>query len=578
MALNSILRNALFGTLLLLLLPRTQAVSASTNASEYFTSLTSDEKVVFTDWLSTNGTIYPRHAFMPSAAGTDNGAAVFWDIDCESIHVAIAVQGMDDPNGVGWVGFGLSEAGGMIGADMALFESSTLQLTDAHVVEERSFPIVDDCQDWLLNDAIDANDWIIVEFSRKLDTGDDQDHAIKNDDNLWLAPTRLIAAWGHTGSISYHGQKKARKAVRLFASSNEDEASVLIDTLEAGSGGLSFELRENDYEIPADDTTYHTVCKTFDELNLDLPPGPSMVTMIGGVPVINEDTAQFLHHFMVYLQKDCSGDALQRSMIYGWAPGDEGWALPDNVGFPVFNTEYNQAVYVRIHFDNPSMISGSLHSIGLKFYYTLETRTHDAAILELGDPTLTLVGNLISQGITQYDFSCPGACSSTYLGNDNVTILAEYLHMHQTGTRMTNEVVRDGVIHHSAAVDVYDFKQQGAIHIQQAPYEVSAGDAFKTSCYYRDGDQFGISSQQEMCIAYLLYYPAKQSQGFTWVCNLKPGDWPDDGTGCSQELENTDLNDISQSGRVFGTPTNCQLDHSSSTNIQPAVTFYDKPT
>jgi len=292
---NSVLRNALFGTLLLFL--RALSAAASTNASEYFTNLASDDKEVFTDWLTTNGTLYPRHAFMPSAADADDGAAVFWNIDDESIHVAIAVQGKDDPNGVGWVGFGLSEAGGMIGADMALFESSTLQLTDAHVVEERSFPIADDCQDWILNEAIDANDWIIVEFSRKLDTGDDQDHAINNDDDLWLAPTRFIAAWGHTGSISYHGQKKARTAVRLFASSNEDESVALVHTLEAGSGGLSFEVREDDYEIPAADTTYHTVCKTFDELNLELPQGQSRVTMIGGVPVIDEDTAQFLHHF-----------------------------------------------------------------------------------------------------------------------------------------------------------------------------------------------------------------------------------------------------------------------------------------
>jgi len=36
--------------------------------------------------------------------------------------------------------------------------------------------------------------------------------------------------------------------------------------------------------------------------------------------------------------------------------------------------------------------------------------------------------------------------------------------MHQTGTRMTNEVVRDGVVHHSAAVDVYAFEQQGKHH------------------------------------------------------------------------------------------------------------------
>jgi hypothetical protein len=35
------------------------------------------------------------------------------------------------------------------------------------------------------------------------------------------------------------------------------------------------------------------------------------------------------------------------------------------------------------------------------------------------------------------------------------------LHMHQTGVRMTNEVIRDGEVFHTAVVDVYDFEQQG---------------------------------------------------------------------------------------------------------------------
>jgi len=33
--------------------------------------------------------------------------------------------------------------------------------------------------------------------------------------------------------------------------------------------------------------------------------------------------------------------------------------------------------------------------------------------------------------------------------------------MHQTGVRMTNEVIRNGEVFHTAAVDVYDFEQQG---------------------------------------------------------------------------------------------------------------------
>lgn len=33
--------------------------------------------------------------------------------------------------------------------------------------------------------------------------------------------------------------------------------------------------------------------------------------------------------------------------------------------------------------------------------------------------------------------------------------------MHQSGVRMTNEVIRDGTVVNTAVVDVYDFDQQG---------------------------------------------------------------------------------------------------------------------
>ncbi len=41
--------------------------------------------------------------------------------------------------------------------------------------------------------------------------------------------------------------------------------------------------------------------------------------------------------------------------------------------------------------------------------------------------------------------------------------LLSALHMHKTGVRMTNEVIRGGEVFHKAVVDVYDFDQQGKI-------------------------------------------------------------------------------------------------------------------
>lgn len=39
-------------------------------------------------------------------------------------------------------------------------------------------------------------------------------------------------------------------------------------------------------------------------------------------------------------------------------------------------------------------------------------------------------------------------------------MIQEILHMHKTGTRMTNELIRDGEVINKAVSDVYDFDQQ----------------------------------------------------------------------------------------------------------------------
>ena len=112
---------------------------------------------------------------------------------------------------------------------------------------------------------------------------------------------------------------------------------------------------------------------------------------------------------------------------------------------------------------------------------------------------------------------------------------------------MTNEVIRDNDTVHTSTVDVFEFDQQGAFLVQQKPYEVQPGDSFRTSCYYRDGAKFGLSSQAEMCIAYIMYYPARDFEERPWMCPYGL-----EIPMCSQELDRFDLQDEQGLDRVFG--------------------------
>jgi DOMON domain len=154
----------------------------------------------YLDWVNTKGDSYASSECLPSKTpNTTQGVAVHWKVDDENIHIAV------DARAVGWVGFGIAEAGGMKGADMVLFEAAKpTVLRDAHVLDE-FYPIDDICQDWVLSDSRTDEGFLIFEAFRKLNTTDTQDRVIINDSNSVITPQVVIPAWGDSAAISFHG-------------------------------------------------------------------------------------------------------------------------------------------------------------------------------------------------------------------------------------------------------------------------------------------------------------------------------------------------------------------------------------
>jgi dopamine beta-monooxygenase len=70
----------------------------------------------------------------------------------------------------GWIGFGLTEAGGMKGADIVYYQSSAPSVvTDAYALDFVT-PVRDDNQDWTLLTSSSDGGWLTVEVTRALDT------------------------------------------------------------------------------------------------------------------------------------------------------------------------------------------------------------------------------------------------------------------------------------------------------------------------------------------------------------------------------------------------------------------------
>jgi hypothetical protein len=164
---------------------------------------------------------------------------------------------------------------------------------------------------------------------------------------------------------------------------------------------------------------------------------------------------------------------------------------------------------MEIHYNNPDRVEGMVDSSGVRFYYTTQPREFEMGILQLGDPYIRLLGAPVGNGLSSHSFSCSSGCSLEALQGQSVTVIREHLHMHQSGTRIVNEQIRGGEVIRAGALDFFDYRQQSNPPVQQEPFQVLPGDSFNTVCYYRgqDGEEFGMPTRDEMCIAFIFYFP-----------------------------------------------------------------------
>ena len=105
----------------------------------------------------------------------------------------------------GWVGFGISDSGGMVGADIvtATVQNGNVAVSDRFSTAE-SYPTQDACADWKAVGGAVVGSYTVVELERKLATGDSQDLPIMDNG----MPTRIIVAKGDSDTFAYHGSNR----------------------------------------------------------------------------------------------------------------------------------------------------------------------------------------------------------------------------------------------------------------------------------------------------------------------------------------------------------------------------------
>ncbi|CAI8042462.1 DBH-like monooxygenase protein 1 homolog, partial [Geodia barretti] len=469
---------------------------------------------------------YPFKATLNTA---ENGGLyeLYWNFDNVKETISFAVR----VNATGWVGLGLSPNGQMPNSDVVIGWVTDGGETVFHdrFAGGREPPTIDEQQDWMLKGGEEENGFTILEFSRKYVTCDEYDLPITTE------TARVI--W------SFHATTDPASEVLTFADRHSHKGALSLNLL----GGLPdaapdpqdldyYDITVDAIIIPENDTTYW--CAAF-RLPENIRDQTRYITKFG--PVVTEGNEAHVHHLLIYL---CEGvndthvgnggeceDGVPEAvsacrsgiLVAAWAVGGEVFVYPDNVAYPFGGEGFTQYVLMELHYDNPAMISGTVDSSGMRMYYTSTAREYDAGILTFGHditPDQIIPPNAKSFTTTAI---LTGECTEAILPEDGIRVFGNFLHTHVVGHGLTVQHFRKNpecdVYEELEPIDrnlQYDFNYQQITHLKREVV-IKPGDVVQLKCFYGtegvDGVTLGgLSTRNEMCFTFLVYYPAVDFQ------------------------------------------------------------------
>ena len=199
-----------------------------------------------------------------------------------------------------------------------------------------------------------------------------------------------------------------------------------------------------------------------------------------------------------------------------WAVGGEDLVLPEDVGVPIGNGARWYAL--QVHYYNPSLVAKVSDSSGVRVTLAPSLRTHDAETFGVVGGASPMQREPLPPG--QAEVSIPSAvvpaqCTSQW-NADEITVLGVMHHAHLVGKKLAIHVNRNGeYIGEMRREKVYDFNHQSLEG--SSIKKLKKGDELTLTCSYDTSSRteptaFGDFTQDEMCLAYFLHYPAQASR------------------------------------------------------------------
>jgi len=291
-----------------------------------------------------------------------------------------------------------------------------------------------------------------------------------------------------------------------------------------GLGTFDIRLHFDNFVVPNASTNY--MCKGF------YLPSDEDYHAVKFEPI--KDNQEMLHHMILYTTDTYFGDDYFEctmmpkgaDVLFPWAVGSSGNALPENVGFRLGKSSAKYAA-LQIHYDNPNKWSGRMDSSGFKITVTKKLRPIEAGYLVIGAQTS---GIRIPPASPFFELS--GTCNTSKLPDGSASeegyhLLGAGLHMHTFGRQIYTEHFRpDPVTGQMAKIGMagcdnfYNFNDQKYQPFPE-PLILKRGDHLVTHCVY-DSTSRNVaikgceSTDCEMCLNFIPYYPKLNSS--TLVC------------------------------------------------------------
>ncbi|KAF4092099.1 hypothetical protein AMELA_G00017020 [Ameiurus melas] len=449
--------------------------------------------------------------FQHAAALDAHGRYVMrWRSDDTSIEVELEAQTR------GYVGFGLSPNGAMASADIIFggIADGKPYLHDYFADSNRRVQ-KDQVQNYKLLYARENHTHTVLAFSRDLQTCDPDDREITGSTMrvIWAFHEEDVGPSGPT----YHGINRGRKSLRLLNPGTSKSVP---------HGTASFDLRNINVRVPQKDTTYWCQIHKFPELE-------KKHHVIKIEPLIQKGHENLVHHILVYqcdstlneteleIGHECYHPNMPDSfvtcqtVIFAWAIGGEGFTYPPHVGLSIGTAADPVYVLLEVHYDNPALQRRIVDSSGLRLFYTPRLRSNDAGIIETG--VWVSLYHMLPPGMQDYvtEGHCMQECLQESLDREmpsGVQVFGVLLHAHLAGRAIRTRHFRQQVeLPPLSSDEHFDFNFQ-EFQPLNPERQLLPGDSLITECIYNTKGRKnmtwgGLSTRDEMCLSYLLYYP-----------------------------------------------------------------------